>query len=242
MKQAFVTGTSRGLGHAIAMQLLKEEWKVIGIGRTHTIEHPNYTGVTADLSQAGVAEQVDLHFDEHADQYLLVNNAASIYDIAYFGSIPTSTFIEGYQLNLISPAVLMNRFVALTESDKSKERTILNVSSGAAVDPYDGWGMYNSSKAGLDSLTSTLISELEARNDHRSFIYSIAPGVINTEMQAHIREADEKSFSELKRFQDMHKKHHLAKPELVARKLISFLYSNNVMRSGRYDVREFILT
>lgn len=241
MKQAFITGTSRGLGKAMAEQLLDSDWQVVGIGRTHTIQHDNYKAIIADLSMPSVAEFISIEIDENAEQHLLINNAAETGEIGYFGKVSNAQFQHGYQLNLISPAILINRFVALTQQFNSL-RFIINVSSGAAQNVYDGWGMYCSSKSGLDSITSVLMEELNQKNDYRTFIYSIAPGVIDTEMQAVIRKATKDEFSRIERFITMHKKHHLTPAKTAARKLLSYVLSNPPQRSGRLDVREFILT
>lgn len=241
MKQAFITGTSRGLGKAMAEYLLNDDWMVVGIGRSHSIEHKNYKALLADLSQAGVAEKIELEIDLNADEHLLVNNAAEAGEIGYFGDVSNIQFQRGYQLNLISPAILMNRFIQLTNNLLSL-RKILNISSGASINPYDGWGMYCSSKAGLDALSMVFIDELDQRNDYRTHVYSIAPGVVDTDMQKVIRDASKKEFSQVDRFIAMHKKHHLTSAKIAARKVLSYVVSEPSPRSGRVDVREFILT
>jgi benzil reductase ((S)-benzoin forming) len=241
MKQAFITGTSRGLGKAMAEMLLNDEWIVIGIGRTHTIEHENYKAIIADLSQAGIAENIALEINLNAERHLLINNAAVAGEIGYFGKVSNAQFQSGFQLNLISPAILINRFIELTNPIKSI-RLILNISSGASQNAYDGWGMYCSSKAGIDSLTQVLIEELAMKNDFRTHIYSIAPGVIDTDMQGEIRKASKDEFSRIDKFISMHKQHHLTPAKTAARKLISYVVNDPPHRSGRVDVREFILT
>jgi benzil reductase ((S)-benzoin forming) len=241
MKQAFITGTSRGLGKAMAEMLLKDEWNVIGIGRTHVIEHENYNAIVADLSQAGIAENIAIEIDLNAERHLLINNAAEAGEIGYFGKVSNAQFQRGYQLNLISPAILMNRFIDLTNNIHSL-RLILNVSSGASQNAYDGWGMYCSSKAGLDSISQVLIEELNVKNDFRTHVYSIAPGVIDTEMQRVIRQASKDQFSRIDKFKSMHKQHHLTPAKTAARKLLSYVVNDPPHRSGRVDIREFILT
>lgn len=241
MNQAIITGTSKGLGKAMAEMLLKDDWSVIGIGRSHTIEHENYTPITADLSQAGIAESIALEINPDAERHLLVNNAAVAGEIGYFGKVSNTQFQHGYQLNLITPAILMNRFIELTNNLHSI-RLILNVSSGASQNAYDGWGMYCSSKAGIDSISRVLMEELIQRNDFRTHVYSIAPGVIDTDMQGDIRKASKDEFSRIDKFISMHKQHHLTPAKTAARKLLSYVVNDPPHRSGRVDVRDFILT
>jgi benzil reductase ((S)-benzoin forming) len=241
MKQAFITGTSRGLGKAMAEYLLNEDWAVVGIGRTHSIEHDNYKAVTADLSLAGVAENVALEIDLRADEHLLVNNAAEAGEIGYFGNVSNNQFQRGFQLNLISPAILMNRFIQLTNNTKAL-RKVLNITSGASINAYDGWGMYCGSKAGIDLITQVLIEEINQKNDVRTNVFAVAPGVIDTHMQELIRTATKTEFSRIDKFVSMHKKHHLSSPKVAARKVLSFVLNSVPQRNGRVDVREFILT
>lgn len=241
MKQAFVTGASCGLGKAMAEQLLELDWNVTGISRTHTIEHKNYKALSADLSEAGVSESIALEIDENAEQHLLINNAAETGEIGYFGQVSDAQFQRGFQLNLISPAILLNRFIELTQTTQSL-RLIVNISSGASKNAYDGWGMYCSSKAAIDSISNVLIEEINQRNDSRTYIYSIAPGVIDTDMQSVIRKATKNEFSRIDKFILMHKEHHLTPAKTAAKKLLSYVLSNPSKLSGRVDVREFILT
>lgn len=241
MKQAFITGASKGLGKAMAEYLLKENWAIVGIGRTHNIIHENYCAIIADLSCTGVAEKIDLSIDLNAEEHLFINNAAETGQIGYIGNISNEQFQRGYQLNLISPAVLMNRFIGLT-NDLSSLRKVLNISSGASINAYDGWGMYCSSKAGIDALSMVLIEELAQRNDYRTHVYSIAPGVVDTDMQTVIRNAAKNEFSNVDRFIKLHKNHHLTPAKIAARKVLSYVVRDPAPRSGRVDVREFVLT
>lgn len=237
MKQAFITGTSKGLGKAMAEQLLERGWSVVGIGRTHTIHHKNYTSVICDLSLTQSAEHIELNIKSEAEELLLVNNAAGLYEIGYFGEISNATFQNGLQLNLIAPAILMNRFISLT-NDLKMIRKILNISSGASVNPYDGWGMYGASKAGIDTFTSSLTKELAKKSDKRTFVYSVAPGVVDTGMQEYIRKAPDDSFSAVERFREMHKNNQLSSPNIAASKVLSVIFASPEKPSGRYDVRE----
>ncbi len=236
MKHVIITGTSRGLGKALAEAFLHSGWRVVGISRTHTLEHLLYTAVEADLSQPSVAETVDLMMDEQADEYLLINNAGMLGEIGHAGAIPSSTYQQGYQLNLIAPALLINRFMQLTAN---KKRTILTISSGAAQTPYDGWGMYCSSKAALEMLHEVLMKELELSNDPLTRVYTFSPGVMDTIMQHQIRGASKSAFSNIDRFTDLQKMHQLPSAETVASKILQLLFSNENLRNGRYNIRDF---
>ncbi len=234
MKQAIITGTSRGLGKAFAEVLLEQGWNVLGISRTHSIEHANYFPVVADLSKAGVASTLDLHLSDLAEEFLLISNAATLGEIGYLGEISDSSIEESLMLNVISSSILINRFLALTSN---KRRTLISISSGASQNAYDGWGIYCSSKAAMDMLMDTIIKEREIRNDTLTRIYSFAPGVIDTGMQEEIRSSNPDQFSKVDRFHELKRNNQLASAEVVARQCIELLVNADSFSNGRYDIR-----
>ena len=78
----------------------------------------------------------------------------------------------------------------------------------------------------------------ELRNEKNTRIYSIAPGVVDTSMQEQIRRSDKHSFSNLARFTELKELNQLDSAENVAKKIISFMFSENPFKNGRYDIRE----
>ena len=74
---------------------------------------------------------------------------------------------------------------------------LVNISSGAATKPYEGWAAYCASKAAVDQLTGCVALE-EARHGLRA--YALSPGLVDTDMQAAIRASDERDFPEVERF------------------------------------------
>ncbi len=235
MKQAIVTGTSRGLGKEIALQLLELGWKVTGISRNQSIEHENYIHVSADLSDSNCVNDLSLGIILDAEEYMLFHNAGMLGEIGYVGEISDDLIQKGFQLNLITPSILTNQFLQETQH---KKRTVVAITSGASKNQYDGWGMYCSSKAGLDAYFAVVMKEVELRNDQNTRIYSIAPGVVDTSMQEQIRRSDKHSFSNLARFTELKELNQLDSAENVAKKITSFLQSENPLKNGRYDIRE----
>ncbi len=235
MKQAIVTGTSRGLGKAIALQLLEQGWKVTGISRNQSIEHEKYIHVCADLTDSYCLSALSLGLNTDAEDYLLIHNAGTLGEIGYVGEVSDEMIQQGFQLNLITPSILTNQFLHETQH---KKRTVVAITSGASKNAYDGWGMYCSSKAGLDAYLSVVMKEVELRNDKNTRIYSIAPGVVDTSMQEQIRRSDKHSFSNLARFTELKELNQLDSAENVAKKITTFLLSENPFKNGRYDIRE----
>jgi benzil reductase ((S)-benzoin forming) len=236
MKQAWITGTSSGLGKALAECLLSKGWCVYGISRNPGSEHPNYQHLGLDLSQAGAAEQLDFSPGQ-ATEVLLINNAGTLGEIGWMGTLSDKTLREGLILNLVSPAILSNRFLKQTQGLPGR-RSILNISSGAAQNPYDGWAMYCSSKAGLDMLGETIALERQLHHDSQTRIFSVAPGILDTPMQAHIRASNKEGFSSLDKFTTLHREGKLASPDQVAIKLIEIIENPEKYTANRYDIRD----
>ena len=222
MQYWFITGTSSGLGRAIAEAVLqKNDVKVFGFSRHKEITHTNYFHSDIDLSDP---EQVKkIIFDEclEAEKIVLINNAGSLGKIDQTKNLDLDTIIRTYQLNIISPHILISKFIKQYENYICK-KIIINISSGAASSPYDGWSMYCSSKAALNMLTLCVSKELELNNSNIK-ILSVAPGVMDTEMQTQIRNVDEGAFSRKNKFVDLKNNDQLYNAHDVAAKFIEMI-------------------
>lgn len=226
MHYYFITGTSRGLGRALAEHLLAtDDCTVIGISRHATIEHPRYQHHPLDLADpAGIAHhlpQVLLPFADAAS-ITLINNAGVLGDIGYVGQLQPEHFTWVYHVNLLAPALLMNAFLAAYET-RGIPLTILNISSGAARRPIDGWAAYCSSKAALEMLTLTTADEQALLGHDHVRLHALSPGVIDTPMQAQIREAEVAGFSQAEHFRGLHVRGELAEAGEIARKVADWL-------------------
>jgi benzil reductase ((S)-benzoin forming) len=222
----YISGTSSGIGRALALVLLeRENVHVTGISRTCTIEHPKYQHVYADLSDAGQVNMVidsftSLHKD--TDTLYLVNNAGVIDPIQYAHAYTASDIQRMLQVNLIASIQLISAFLKIPKSGYSS-RLILSVSSGAATKVIDGWSLYGTAKAGLDHFSRHVAKEIELAGDSNTRIFSVAPGVVDTAMQQKIRETNPDSFSTVNRFLEMHEMNHLVSAEATAEKYCRIL-------------------
>ena len=156
-----------------------------------------------------------------AGSLTLINNAGVLGDIGYVGEQTNEHYQFVFDVNLTVPAMLMNTFLS-AYSGRPVPRTILNISSGAAQRPVDGWGAYCASKAALDLLSQVAQQEQDRRGTGAR-IRSLAPGVVDTAMQAHIRTADEQQFSKAKKFAGFHEAGQLAAPAQVAERIVAWL-------------------
>lgn len=225
MHYYLITGASRGLGRALADALLRQaDTTVLGISRHATIEHPRYQHQPLDLSDVEAVENNLYKLfvpRKDATSLTLINNAAVLGEIGYFGTHKSEHFNFVFDLNVVAPAMLMNGFLA-AYGNLTVPRTILNISSGAAQRAVDGWGAYSASKAALNALSQTAQKEQDLRGSGVR-VRALSPGVLDTAMQEHIRAADEAQFSEAAKFAHLHTEGRLQEPEAVAARVVAWL-------------------
>ena len=237
-----ITGATKGLGKAIAEEVLKTaEVKVIGTGRSDaTILHERYHHVKVDFSELSQVEKVlnEIIPSVNFSTVCLINNAGWIGEIAPLGKLSPEGIAGIMNINWVVPALLMNHFVATYASHKTQKRVVVNISSGAADKSLDGWSGYCASKAALNRLT--LVAQEEA-NLQQSVIkfYSVAPGVVDTDMQEVIRTAQNEDFSAVDHFIQLKNQGLLQAPKDVALKILKMIHSPEQYIDVIQDVRNF---
>jgi benzil reductase ((S)-benzoin forming) len=240
--KAIVTGHSRGLGEAVAADLLGRGIAVLGLSRaandTLASRHPGLLQQTlldlADTAplQAWLQSGVLAQLLQGARQVLLLNNAGVVQPIGALGGLDAAALARALALNVTAPLLLANALVAATGD--AVERRVLHVSSGAGRKPYAGWSLYCATKAALDMHARA--SQLDAVPGLR--IASVAPGVIDTDMQAAIRATPEGDFPLRERFEALKRDGQLEPPAQVARKLVDHLLSPDFGDEAVTDLRE----
>ena len=221
----FITGASKGIGKAITEAALQDDNAyVFGISRNVSVSHARYHHQHLDLSDI-TALRNNLHkvFTSLAnpEKIVFINNAGVLGEVGYIGSLPTDNFEFVFDVNVISPAILMNTFLSAFY-DVACPKIILNISSGAGKRPVDGWSAYCASKASLDMLSLACQKEQELLKTNVK-VYALSPGVVDTAMQQHIREADANKFSTLEKFQEYKNSNALQAPAEVAEKILKFI-------------------
>jgi NAD(P)-dependent dehydrogenase (short-subunit alcohol dehydrogenase family) len=183
-RTAIITGASRGLGLAIARTLAECGWTLIIDARTEEAlkraraELSRYTRVVAipgDVTDPGHREDLAEAAREAGGVDALVNNASILGpspqpDLLDY---PLDVFEQVFRTNVLSPLALIQ---ALNDHLKPQAR-IINVTSDAAVEPYEGWGGYGSSKAALEQLSNILAAENPGLR-----VYRVDPGDMRTQM------------------------------------------------------------
>ncbi|MCH7657389.1 MAG: SDR family NAD(P)-dependent oxidoreductase, partial [Bacteroidetes bacterium] len=145
--------------------------------------------------------------------------------------------IKAYLINLVAPAVMINNFVNAYQQSPA-DKIVLNISSGAGKRPVDGWMAYCSTKAGLDLFAEVVAKEQDiAGHSDPIRILSVAPGIVDTQMQSEIRDSKEHDFSRVAEFIDFKEQDHLSTPEAVALKLYKAIKDPDVFKEVIADVR-----
>jgi NAD(P)-dependent dehydrogenase (short-subunit alcohol dehydrogenase family) len=114
------------------------------------------------------------------------------------------------------------------------DRRILHVSSGAARSAYPGWSVYCATKAALDHHARAVVMD----NMRALRICSLAPGVVDTDMQAELRATGLERFPIRERFDNLKRSGQLTSPEACAQRLVRYLLSDEFGQNPVADLRE----
>jgi len=229
-----LTGASRGLGLAMAHQLLAQRERLLCISR-----HPNpaldlvaaRSGLSceqwaADLGEAEPVatrlrswlQQQDSHGITHVT---LINNAAVLPDIAPLADSLPLELAQALRVGLEAPMLLCAAFLDATR-DWDLPRRVLNISSGLGRRPMASQSAYCAAKAGLDMLTRCLALD-EANHTNGARVCALAPGVIDTDMQVQLRSARPQAFPDQQRFAQLQAQGQLISPDAAATRVLAYL-------------------
>ena len=236
MKLYVITGASRGLGAALAEGLIDPGHRLICMARGKA--------PLAALRKRGKAQgcvitalAVDLRDPEKASAALkralasidqatctsacLINNAGVVEPIGPADKLLPGEISVGVQVNLAAPMALTAVFLRQTAS-WSASRKVLNISSGAAHTAYAGWSLYCATKAALDHFTRCVALE-QAGLPNGAKVVALAPGMIDTAMQAAVRSAGPDAFAESARFIALKESGQLPSPRDAAERVLRYL-------------------
>lgn len=181
---AIITGASRGLGRALAIALADEGWDLLLDARTETDLDAvvsrlktvtNVWAVPGDVADPQHRRDLAEAAAEVAPIGLLVNNASTLgpSPLPRLEDAEVADFAEVLSVNVVSPLAI---FQAI-RPHLSLDAIVMNITSDAAVEPYEGWGLYGASKAALDHLSAVMaVEHPELR------VYALDPGDMRTDM------------------------------------------------------------
>jgi len=229
---AFISGTSKGIGKSIAELLLSKKYIVYGYSRNNTINHKNFIFLKTDFYDVKKIEHFEFPQIEKITKVLLINNAATIGEIRPLGKRDNTQISEEINLNLISPTILCNQLI---KQYPNTEKLIINISSGAAKNAIPSWSTYCITKSGLDMLSVTLKEE----NHKNLCVFSVSPGVVNTNMQLEIRNSDKNLFPLHQKFVDYFNNKELLSPKSVSLKIYKIIENSDNFSSTIVSLRDF---
>jgi NAD(P)-dependent dehydrogenase (short-subunit alcohol dehydrogenase family) len=204
-KVALVTGASRGLGAGVAramadqgaavMLVARDGAAAAAVAREIVASGGRAEALACDVADYGaVASAVAAARERLGGLDLLVNNAGIIEPIADLATSDPAAWANNIQINLVGAYHVVRAVLGgmLTGGGG----TIVNVSSGAAHRPLEGWSAYCAGKAGLAMVTRAIALETAGRGIR---IFGFSPGTIDTDMQVKIRESGMNQISRIPR-------------------------------------------
>jgi NAD(P)-dependent dehydrogenase (short-subunit alcohol dehydrogenase family) len=177
-KRVLVTGGNRGIGLAAVQHLARA-----GADVTFTTRTAAGAGAAGDVARGVVADVTDraVMADVMADGFdAVVNNAGIVTPIGRIDTVPIDDWAQNIAVNLVAAF----HVIQLAIKGMPDGGRIINLSSGAAHRPMEGWSAYCAGKAGLAMVTRAVHEEF---GDKRIRIFGFAPGVVDTDMQGTIR-------------------------------------------------------
>lgn len=243
-----LTGASRGLGLAIAQRLLQPGNSVLCISRSTNdalAEQANDAGVklvqwSQDLAlttRAGarleqwLREQGSSNFASAT----LINNAGVVARIGPLSDADADDLSRALRVGLEAPMQLTSAFLRATHN-WAGARKVLNISSGLGRRAMAAQAGYCAAKAGMDHFTRCVALD-EALKPNGAKVCSLAPGVIDTDMQSQLRSADANAFADRAAFVRMKETGTLASPEEAARSVLNYLAHSDFGSEPIADVR-----
>lgn len=233
----FITGTSKGIGEALAKKILDEGNTVLGISRNRssTLKSTNYYHLSHDLNEMSQISQImdkvnEIFGKQRFGFVCLIHNASAVEPI---GSIEKCllTDIESHvKIGLVAPMLLTSMFIKRFADERIRKKIIF-ISTSAAFTPMPDTSSYCSTKAGLNMFAQCI--GLEQKDKEYGFeVNSIAPGMVDTAMQQTARSKTNDEFAMVEFFKQSYENGKLQKPSEVAEKI--YMVLGNKYELGKY--------
>ena len=246
---SILTGASRGMGLSMARQLLTAGHTVLCISRTTQdalAQHAEQSGATLLQWTHDLAESTTLstrlkgwlreQVGKAWRSVTLINNAGVIARIVPLSEADASDLARALRVGLEAPMLLTAAFLRATEGWPA-ERRVLNISSGLGRRAMASQAAYCAAKAGMDHFTRCVALE-EAQKTGGAKVCSLAPGVMDTDMQLQLRSADLAAFPDRDSFARLKSDGQLTSPDEAARRVLAFLARPDFGAQPVADVRD----
>jgi NAD(P)-dependent dehydrogenase (short-subunit alcohol dehydrogenase family) len=244
-----LTGASRGMGLAMAEQLLSSDHQLLCLSRQMNPELAvkaqahgcSLTQWQADLAEPqAVAAALFSWLSDLDSQALssvtLINNAGMIPALVPLRAADAFDTARALRVGLEAPMLLTSAFLKATHG-LAVPRKVLNISSGLGRRAMASQAVYCAAKAGLDHFTRCLALD-EASQANGAKVCSLAPGVIDTDMQLQLRTADASQFPDLHGFQQLQEQGQLSSATDAAKRVLAWLHRPDFGQQAVADVRD----
>jgi len=232
-----ITGTSRGIGRALAQKISNEGNTVLGVSRRRPDEltSERYHHMSFDLSETSriheIVEKVDETVDARRLDFLcLVNNASATEPVGPIEKCPPAEIDTHVRIGLIAPMILSSLFMQKFAGERIRKKVAF-ISSGAAFRSLRDESVYCGSKAGLNMFAQCIGLEQES-SEFGFEVVSIGPGMVDTSMQMAIRSKTSDEFAMADYFRKAFEDGRLQEPGKVAERIYEVLL--NRYEQGRY--------
>ena len=237
-----ITGGSKGIGLGLAKEYHKNGYRIISISRSKIEKLYSVEQYQCDITNIEKIEEIFVEIFSQLDStttknITLINNAGNLGEVNTIEHIKASDIQYTISVNLIAPLIINSQFIKLTKGWKCKKQ-IFNISSGAAVNAYESWAMYCTSKAGVDMMTKVISKEQKEQKNGVSIV-SIYPGIVDTDMQSQARNTPKENFKSVQRFIDFYDQGDLFTPKEVAKKIYHLDVTGELKNGRILDVRNY---
>ncbi len=183
-RTALITGASRGLGLALARRLAEDGWNLIidardGVAleavREELARHTQVTAITGSVTDASHRRALAIAAHAHGGLDVVINNAGVLGPSPQprLLDYPLDVLEQVFRTNVVAPLAVLQA----VRGELAPGARVLNITSDAAVTPYEGWGGYGASKAALEQLSAILAAENPSLR-----VYWVDPGDMQTRM------------------------------------------------------------
>lgn len=232
-----ITGTSRGIGEALARNLLDKGNTVLGVSRNRpaTLDSTKFQHLAYDLSDTSQIDRImkktaGIVNGKDFDFVCLVNNASATEPVKSIDKCTATEIDSHVRIGLIAPMILTSLFMNKFAADKIRKKVAF-ISSGAAFTALPDDSVYCSVKAGINMFAQCIGLE-QSNREYEFEVICIGPGMVDTAMQLTARSKTRDEFAMADFFKQAYEEGKLQKPETVAKKIYTIL--ENKYEQGKF--------
>jgi benzil reductase ((S)-benzoin forming) len=232
MRLALITGGSKGLGAALCEAYAARGFEVVEFSRSA----PHGYSVKVDFSQpeatrATVADTLAFLATKPWDEVVVIQNAGVLDPIGPVSRKAHESVLGNIHTNITSALLFFGECLGAFQALPCR-KTLVNISSGAALKGYAGWSLYCAAKAATENFIRSVALE-QAEEAHPFLAINVNPGVMDTGMQAAIRSSSASDFPLVRRFVERKEAGELRVPAAVALQVVGFVEAASLLTAGQ---------